>query len=101
MNEIAAWGELSAALIVFFLSHMIPARPQIRRYLIGRLGRGSYILLYALISVGLLAWVIAAAGRAPFVPVWDFEPWQIWVPNIAMPFACVLIALGIGAPNPF
>jgi uncharacterized membrane protein len=32
--------------------------------------------------------------------VWQFSPWKIWVPNIAMPIACLLLAFGIAASNP-
>jgi uncharacterized membrane protein len=57
--------------------------------------------MYSAVSLGILAWLIAAARNAPHVQLWNFEPWQLWVPNVVMPFACVLIAFGIAAPNPF
>jgi uncharacterized membrane protein len=48
-----------------------------------------------------VGWLIVAAGRAPYVELWAFAPWQLWVPNVAMPLVCVLAALGAGAVNPF
>ena len=48
----------------------------------------------------VLAWLIAAAGWTPYVEVWAFAPWQMWVPNLVMPFACLLVAFGVGAANP-
>ena len=44
---------------------------------------------------------VIAARDAPHIQLWDFELWQLWVPNIVMPFVCALIAFGIAAPNPF
>jgi uncharacterized membrane protein len=92
---------MAAALGAFFATHIVPARPPVRRFFIGRLGRKPYIALYSAISLAILFWLIAAAARAPQMRLWDFEPWQLWVPNIAMPFACLLIAFGAGVENPF
>lgn len=95
------WGEYAAAWLVFLLSHMIPARPAIRGRLVARIGRGLYLAGYSIVSLVILAWLIVAAGRAPFLPLWDWAAWQAWVPNIAMPIALVLAALGLGIANPF
>jgi uncharacterized membrane protein len=97
----AGWGEFTAALAIFLISHILPARPPVRRFLHAALGARGYTILYSAISLAIFAWLIGAAGRAPRVQLWDFEPWQLWVPNMAMPFACLLIAYGIGAPGSF
>jgi uncharacterized membrane protein len=89
------------ALAVFFLSHRLPASPPVRRWLTALLGGAGYIALYSLFSLAILGWLIAAAGRAPYVEIWSFAPWQLWAPNIIMPFVCLLIAFGLAAPNPF
>ncbi len=95
------WGEYAAAWAVFLLSHMVPARPRLRRPLIATFGERGFMIGYSLVSVAVLAWLIAAAGRAPYVALWAWAPWQAWVPNLAMPATCVLLVLGIGIPNPF
>jgi uncharacterized membrane protein len=95
------WGEFAVAFLAFLASHLLPARPRVRAALCDLVGEGVYVAIYSIVSLVLLAWLIAAAGRAPFVEVWAFAPWQMWVPNIAMPAACLLIAFGIGAGNPF
>jgi uncharacterized membrane protein len=100
MADVLAWSEFALALLVFLASHMLPARPRLRAALSNRLGERTYLAVYSLISLVVLGWLIAAAGRAPFVEVWTFAPWQMWAPNIAMPAACLLIAFGIGASNP-
>lgn len=95
------WSEFAAAFAAFLASHLVPARPRIRAALCALAGEWAYTAVYSLVSLLLLAWLIAAAGRAPFVQVWEFAPWQMWVPNMTMPAACLLAAFGIGAGNPF
>jgi uncharacterized membrane protein len=92
---------MTAALGAFFASHIVPARPPVRRFFTRRLGEKTYTALYSAVSLAVLFWLIVAADRAPQERLWDFEPWQLWVPNIAMPLACLLIAFGAAAPSPF
>jgi uncharacterized membrane protein len=92
---------MTAALTAFFASHIVPAQPAVRRFFVERLGQKTYTALYSAVSLVILSWLIVAAGRAPQVRLWDFEPWQLWVPNIVMPLACLLIAFGAAAPSPF
>ncbi|MEQ8652147.1 MAG: NnrU family protein [Kiloniellales bacterium] len=95
------WGEVLAALSVFLLSHALPARPALREALVARMGRGAYLAVYSSVSLLVLIWLIVAVGRAPYVPLWSFQPWQLWLPLIVMPFACLLASLGLGIANPF
>jgi len=99
-GALTGWNELILAFVLFFVSHVIPARPIVRGWLIGRIGKVGYLWAYSMLSIFLFGWLIVAAGRAPYLAVWQFSPWQTWVPNIAMPFACLLLAFGIAAPNP-
>ena len=95
------WFEFIAAYGVFFLSHLIPVRPPLRPWLQDRLGRAGFTFTYSLLSVAVLAWLVAAAGRAPHVPLWGWAPWQVWVPLVVMLPVCVILALSIARPNPF
>ncbi len=95
------WGEYAAAWAVFLLTHAIPARPALKARLVGALGRVGYGLGYSAVSVAALAWLIGAAGRAPHVELWPWAPWQVHLTQGAMALACLIAALGIGAPNPF
>jgi uncharacterized membrane protein len=101
MHALAGWVEMSAAFAAFFASHLVPARPAVRRVLLERFGAGAYGALYSLVSLAVLAWLIEAARNAPHVQLWDFELWQLWAPNLVMPFVCLLVAFGLFAPNPF
>jgi uncharacterized membrane protein len=95
------WGEFILAFAVFLLSHSIPVRPAMKRRLVARLGAPGFTLAYSALSIGVLAWLIAAAGRAPFVALWPWAPWQNLVTLVAMALACGIAALAIGRPNPF
>ncbi len=92
---------MTLALTAFFASHVVPARPAVRRSLQTHLGGVAYGVLYSAVSLAVLAWLIVAARNAPHIQLWDFELWQLWVPNLVMPFVCILIAFGLAAPNPF
>lgn len=94
------WLEYVAAFVVFFASHAIPVRPPVKAWLVARIGRRGFSLAYSALSVAALAWLIAAAGRAPFVELWPRAPWQAWVPFVAAALAAIIITLAIGRPNP-
>lgn len=94
------WIEFAAALTAFLLSHMLPARPVLRARLVSVMGERAYLASYSILSLGLLYWLILAAGRAPYVELWSLAPWQYWVPNLVMPAVILLICLSVGAPNP-
>lgn len=97
----SGWGEYAAAWTVFLLSHMLPLRPWLRSGFVALLGERGFVGAYSLVSLVVMAWLIVAAGRAPHLPLWGWAAWQAWVPNLIMRLACVLLALGIGIPNPF
>ncbi|ABD86797.1 NnrU family protein [Rhodopseudomonas palustris] len=94
------WAEFIAAFAVFLASHAVPSRPAVRAAMVARLGERGFLALYSGVSLLVLAWLIGAAGRAPLLPLWPFEPWQMLAPNLAMPFVCLLAAFGVGAANP-
>ncbi|MEH7828751.1 NnrU family protein [Gemmobacter denitrificans] len=95
------WIEFCCAMIVFLASHRIPAAPGVRARLLSVMGPHGYAIGFSLISVLLLWWLISAAERAPFVPLWDQQTWHRWVINLGMPLAIALAVFGIGAANPF
>lgn len=70
------WPEFAAALGVFLVSHAVPVRPPVKPWLVGLLGQRGFTLGYSLLSLAVLAWLIAAAGRAPFVMLWAWKPWH-------------------------
>jgi len=95
------WIEFALAMTVFLLSHRIPAWTGVKAPLTALLGPRVYTAAFSLVSTALLAWVIVAAGRAPYVGLWDTALWHRWAVNIAMPLALALIVFGTAAANPF
>ncbi len=96
----SGWIEFALAYAVFLLTHAIPMRPQIKARLESAFDARGYLIGYASVSIIMLGWLIHAAGRAPYVPVWGSDHWQVWMPNLAMPFACLLLVFGLRTPNP-
>jgi uncharacterized membrane protein len=96
----AGWAEFAGALVLFLASHAIPARPALKGRLVALLGRRGYLALFNTLSLVLLVWLVVAAGRAPYVPLWYQEIWQRWAVNIVMPIAVVLGVFGLGTVNP-
>ena len=92
--------ELVLAVVVFVTSHAVPALAPLRAALVARLGRRGYLGLYSVASIGALVWLGSAYARAPYVELWPFQPWTLWLPPLAMPVACVLVVAGLTAPNP-
>lgn len=87
-----AWSEFLLAVAAFLGAHILPMR--FRGALVARLGRRAYLVLYSLLSLGLLYWLVTAAGRAPFVPLWSQTGSMRWLVNLAMPLALFLGATG-------
>lgn len=94
------WFEFIAALTVFMVSHMFPVRPPLRPWLIVRLGRPGYFILYSVLSLLVLGWLIIAAERAPYIAV--LPQWELfrWAPIVVMPLACLIAVGGMMGQNP-
>jgi len=95
------WVEFAAAYTVFFLSHSVPVRPPVQPWLQARLGRAGFTAAYSALSICVLAWLIGAAGRAPYLPLWGWAPWQNHVVLAVMLPVCLILGLSIARPNPF
>ena len=89
-----------AALLAFFLAHVVPTRPAVRQRLVAALGERAYLAAYSLLSLVLLAWVIWAAYRAPYIAVWTPQRWHYVIPIAVMPLAFVFLAAGFLQANP-
>ena len=92
--------EFLLALSAFLLAHAIPPLPSVRGRLVALFGRRAYLILYSGLSLVLIAWLISAAMRAPYVPVWYPLPWQAAIPVVVMPIALWLLIAGLAEGNP-
>ena len=95
------WIEFALAMGLFMVSHRLPAWIGVKERLVAALGWRGYTLAFSVASLLLLWWVIAAAGRAPFMPLWDQQDWHRWLVNLVMPGVVALAAFGVAVPNPF
>ncbi len=92
--------EFGLAILVFIAAHVLPVRTGLRAWGIERFGRAAYVGAYSALSLALIVWVLAAYGRAPYVPLWLPAPWQALVPLLVMPFALALFVAGAVIANP-
>lgn len=95
------WTEFTVAFAAFFLTHAVPVRPPVKPWLVARLGARGFTLAYSLLSAAVLVWLLSAAGRAPYLPLWDWAPWHTRAAILLMIPACIILTLTLGRPNPF
>lgn len=94
------WAEFALAMAVFLSSHALAVRPALKAPLQRALGKTGFGLAYSALSLVLLGWLIAAAGRAPFIPLWEPTRWQALVALGLMLAACLLVAHAVAGANP-
>ncbi len=92
--------EVVLAMGVFVFCHVALSRSRVKPYLIKRLGRRGYLTAYSVLSLGLLAWVIAALVNSPRVWLWTPPDWGYWFAFIVSAVAFALIGIGATVPNP-
>lgn len=95
------WAEFVAVMSAFLLLHAVPVRPPIKPWLVARLSQSGFTIAYSLMSLIVLAWLIAAAARAPHVLLWAWQPWHNHLVLGVMAAVCLILSLAIGRPNPF
>jgi uncharacterized membrane protein len=96
-NSIVDTGaQLYYATAAFLATHFMSSSV-LRDRLVGALGERNYLVLYSTLALATLGWMGWAYSRAPLDPLWVGLR---WLPAVAMPFACVLIACGVLSANP-
>jgi uncharacterized membrane protein len=94
------WTVFAASLAGFFVLHSVPLRPPVRPWLVARLGRAGFGIAYSMLSLVMLAAVLASARHAPRVQLWAEPPHVEWLVLGAMVLAGTILAFGLGRPNP-
>jgi uncharacterized membrane protein len=92
--------EFLASLAVFLAAHAIPPHPRLRPKLVAWLGRRIYLAAYSALSLVLLAWLVSAASRAPYVALWAPAAWQAHLAVALMPLAAWLLVAGLAEATP-
>lgn len=100
IEDLQSWAPFTGSLAAFLASHAIPARPPIRRRLVGVVGERAYLILYSVMSLVLLGWLFRSAGEAPYVELWPVQDWQRLVPQFLVPLAFAMGTIGLFTANP-
>jgi uncharacterized membrane protein len=95
------WAGFIGMFALFFSTHSIPMRPEIKRRIVARVGPRGFAVSYSILSLAMLALLIWAAGAAPFVELWPQMDWHQHATHAGMFAACLVLAFSIGRPNPF
>lgn len=86
--------ELAVALAVLVLTHLVPSAPGVRPACVRVLGLTGFRAAYSLVSLGVVAWLVAAyIGAAGGPWLWTPPEWARWVAVISMPVAIWLVAV--------
>lgn len=93
-------AQFLLAFAVFLALHSVPAVPAVRQRLVDLVGRKTYLVLYSLVSLLVLAWVFHATLTAEYVPLWEPAAWQAWVTLIAAPVGIFFVLAGLISANP-
>jgi uncharacterized membrane protein len=65
------------------------------------LGPRGFTLTHSALSLAAFVRGIGAAGRAPFVTLWDWAAWHVYVPFVTLLPVCLVLTPAISRPNPF
>ncbi|MCM2403884.1 NnrU family protein [Rhizobium sp. S153] len=94
-------SQLFMALAAFLALHSIPALPPVRAGAIALLGRRTYLGLYSLVSVVVLAWLFHAALNTDYIELWAPADWQAILTLVLAPLGVLLVTAGLLSTNPF
>lgn len=82
---------LILGILVFFGIHLVPAAPELRDRLVGRLGRRGWKGFMALIAIAGFVLMVRGWQRAEIVPVYTPPEFGHWLPRIFMLPALILL----------
>lgn len=92
--------ELLLFSLLFVGTHLGIAGTPVRGYLVGRVGEGSYLIAYAVISLLAISWMADAYKAAPYVETWGqlyaLQP----IALVLMLPAFLLVVIGLTTPSP-
>jgi uncharacterized membrane protein len=92
--------EFAVAGVVFLAAHSLPSIAPLRRAVRAGLGVRGYLLVYSLVSLGLLAWLLSAALDAPDVVLWQPPLWGYGAGLALASLGTFLVVAGLVRANP-
>lgn len=90
---------LLLAVAVFVGGHFFLSSVPVRGPVIKALGEAGFRVAYSVLSLGALAWAVAAYNAAPRVVLWQPDPGLLAIPLLVMPVACILLVASLTTPN--
>ena len=84
---------LTIGLALFILVHVVPARPELRAGLVGRLGENGYKGLFSLVAAGGLVLIVLGFAHAEHIGIWDPPLWGRHITMTLMLFAFPLLIM--------
>lgn len=92
--------ELLLYTLLFVGTHLGIAGTPVRAFLVGKIGEGPYLIVYAVISLVTISWMADAYKVAPYVETWGqlyaLQP----VALVLMVLAFFLVVVGLTTPSP-
>ena len=95
--------HLIIASVLFFAIHSLVAGTGLRYWLIDKIGRGGYMGLFSLASLGSIVWMAMSYNLVQaneFRHLWDFYPFIDWITIVLMLPVIILAVVGLTAKNP-
>ncbi|MGI9419176.1 MAG: NnrU family protein [Geminicoccaceae bacterium] len=92
--------ELFLAAFFLLATHVGVSSSALRATIVAKVGIAAYLIAHSVLALAAFAWLIGAYGRAPFLPLWQPNPWQAWLVTVIMPLACLLLVGGLTTANP-
>lgn len=76
---------LVLGLLLFFLVHLVPTRPDLRSGLVERFGQGGYKAIVSVISLAGLVLIVVGFGKLQVMPAKNPELWipPVWTRHLA------------------
>ena len=92
--------ELFLYSLLFVGAHLGIAGTPLRGFIVGKIGEGFYLVVYAVISLVTISWMADAYKVAPYVETWG----QVYalqpVALVLMVLAFFLVVVGLTTPSP-
>ena len=93
---------LVLGLLLFFLVHLVPTRPDLRSGLVERFGQGGYKAIISVISLAGLVLIVVGFGKLQVMPAKNPELWipPVWTRHLAFLLMLPAMILFVAAEVP-
>ncbi|HTZ70953.1 MAG TPA: NnrU family protein [Acetobacteraceae bacterium] len=93
-------GLLFVAAAIWIAAHVGIAGSAVRARIVGRIGDAWFRGVFSLLSLASIVFLCVAYRRAPLLALWSLPAWLVWILDVLMLPACVLLIAAVAAPNP-